>query len=215
MDAPVENAGQKINCLKCRQRLQIPPAERAKTILADAMGVHDDGEPIPIAQIAPGLPTPAPSQAKPPPLPNEQIAPKLPTPVLSPAKPPPLPNEPAQPARAVTRSPIQAVGMFFKWMFGDWRVRLAGIVGGGLVALTLVCTCGGLGVWYIWESTRTTRVTNDAKATLRNMGMPMEDLMLTHVEGNKFQGIGTSQGFRCTVEVIHDGRTVNVTARRN
>ena len=62
MNAPVEKAGKKVNCLKCGQRLQIPPAERAKTILAPSLGVDDDppdragGSPPPTAQIAPGPP---------------------------------------------------------------------------------------------------------------------------------------------------------------
>lgn len=43
MDAPLAQAGHKINCLKCGQRLQIPPPERAKTVLARGLGVHGDG----------------------------------------------------------------------------------------------------------------------------------------------------------------------------
>jgi hypothetical protein len=46
MDAPLERAGSKTNCLGCGQRLQIPPVERAKTILA-----------ISAAQAAPQPPT--------------------------------------------------------------------------------------------------------------------------------------------------------------
>jgi hypothetical protein len=44
MSAPVEKAGDKIHCLKCGQRLQIPPAERAKTVLAPSLGIDGDGE---------------------------------------------------------------------------------------------------------------------------------------------------------------------------
>lgn len=42
MVAPVSQAGKKANCPKCGQRLQIPPPERSKTILAASLGVEDD-----------------------------------------------------------------------------------------------------------------------------------------------------------------------------
>ncbi|MBI1833027.1 MAG: hypothetical protein HYR84_16425 [Planctomycetes bacterium] len=61
MSAPVEKAGEKINCLKCGQRLQIPPAQHAKTILASAF--ESENEPKlgsnPVAPIAPGPPPPS------------------------------------------------------------------------------------------------------------------------------------------------------------
>ena len=42
MEAPIERAGKKIHCLKCGQRIQIPPPEHAKTILATPLGVQED-----------------------------------------------------------------------------------------------------------------------------------------------------------------------------
>jgi hypothetical protein len=77
MEAPVAQAGNKINCLKCGQRLQIPSVERAKTILAPmvAMPAKPAGQPaaagtpvatqaaaaaIPVARYAnPSAPAPA------------------------------------------------------------------------------------------------------------------------------------------------------------
>lgn len=65
MEAPVALAGTKTNCktLNCRQRLQIPSAERAKTILAAGSVVDDDPQPPanPVtptmaAQVAPAPP---------------------------------------------------------------------------------------------------------------------------------------------------------------
>ena len=49
MDAPVDRAGNKIHCLKCGQRLQIPSAERALTILAPSLGVDGDADAAPTA----------------------------------------------------------------------------------------------------------------------------------------------------------------------
>jgi hypothetical protein len=57
MEAPLAQAGNKINCLKCGQRLQIPSAEHANTILASGMGVHDDVEQRPLPQSQPTIPT--------------------------------------------------------------------------------------------------------------------------------------------------------------
>ena len=47
MEAPVGRAGDKIHCLNCGQRIQIPPAERAKTILAPALNPQDYRQPAP------------------------------------------------------------------------------------------------------------------------------------------------------------------------
>jgi hypothetical protein len=134
MDAPVEMADRKINCLKCGQRLQIPPGERARTILATGLGVReDDASPpatndpvIPMAQIAPALPTPIP-----------------------PAAPAPLPGEPGHAADAISRSPSQAVGMFLKWIWRDRRFRLVSAMSAVLLACFFFCTCGGVGVRYV------------------------------------------------------------------
>lgn len=52
MEAPIERAGNKINCLKCGQRMQVPPAERAKTILSPALGIDDDNLIPPISSTA-------------------------------------------------------------------------------------------------------------------------------------------------------------------
>ena len=134
MDAPVESAGLKINCLKCGQRLQIPPAERAKTIMAAGLGIREDGATVPMGNEAP-LPTaqiaPAPSAPLPP---TAAIAPPL--------------TGSAQPTPAVSRSPSQAVGMFFKWIWRDRRFRLFGTVGVGLFACLVCLFCGGGGVRY-------------------------------------------------------------------
>jgi hypothetical protein len=136
MDAPVENAGRKINCLKCGQRLQIPPAERAKTILAAALGVHQDDDASPAAGNNPSIPT-------------AQIAPALPAPSPPTAALAPPPTEPAQPGPAVIRSPSQAVAMFLKWILGDRRFRLAGVIGIGVTSCVLCIFCGGSGVRYV------------------------------------------------------------------
>ena len=53
MEAPVHRAGDKISCRKCGQRLQIPPPERSKTILAPRVCVDSD-QPGP----PPTVPTP-------------------------------------------------------------------------------------------------------------------------------------------------------------
>jgi hypothetical protein len=57
MEAPLASAGNKIACLACGQRLQIPPAQRAKTILAPVVT-------IPTAQFAPPLATSAPTTVR-------------------------------------------------------------------------------------------------------------------------------------------------------
>jgi hypothetical protein len=72
MEAPVASAGNKINCLKCAQRLQIPPAERAKTILAPGLGVRDDSEAA--TQFAPVAPRPPVATQSPPILPARPAA---------------------------------------------------------------------------------------------------------------------------------------------
>ena len=76
MDAPVQRAGNKINCLKCGQRVQIPSAERAKTVLAPALGVHYDPDDFPPAGTSPtvtqgssGVVQPVPVQSQIPPSP--------------------------------------------------------------------------------------------------------------------------------------------------
>jgi hypothetical protein len=136
MDAPVENAGHKINCLKCRQRLQIPPAERAKTILAAVLGIYEDGDESLPAGNDPAIPT-------------AQIAPAQPAPLPPAAASAPPPTEPAQRNPTVNRSPSQAVAMFLKWIFGDRRFRLAGVIGIGVTSCLLCIFCGGSGVRYV------------------------------------------------------------------
>ena len=42
MEAPIERAGKKIHCLKCGQRIQIPPPQHAKTIMVPILGVVED-----------------------------------------------------------------------------------------------------------------------------------------------------------------------------
>lgn len=61
MEAPVERAGNKINCLKCGQRMQVPPAERAKTVLSPALGIDDDNvaSPMPSTAVQSGSPPPS------------------------------------------------------------------------------------------------------------------------------------------------------------
>lgn len=68
MDAPVAQAGAKTNCLQCGQRLQIPPLERAKTVLAPSLGVENDQ---PSTDIAAGTPRNNPTPSAPPPLPPD------------------------------------------------------------------------------------------------------------------------------------------------
>jgi len=68
MDAPVAQAGSKTNCLKCGQRLQVPPPERAKTVLAPSLGVDNDQ---PNTDIAAGTPPSNPAPPAPPPLPPD------------------------------------------------------------------------------------------------------------------------------------------------
>jgi hypothetical protein len=69
MTAPVDRAGDKINCLKCGQRMQVPPAERAKTILSPALGVDGENS-APSGGDASGSPTGL-KTGSPPPLLNE------------------------------------------------------------------------------------------------------------------------------------------------
>jgi hypothetical protein len=85
MEAPVAQAGNKMNCLQCGQRLQIPSAERAKTILASELGLHDSVEQhppqsqptIPTAEFAPALPPRPVPTARPAIPPSEPPAPIL------------------------------------------------------------------------------------------------------------------------------------------
>jgi hypothetical protein len=137
MDAPVENAGHKINCLKCRQRLQIPPAERAKTILAAALSVYEDGDASPPVGNDPLIPT-------------AQIAPALPAPLPPSAASAPQPTEPGQPNPTVSRSPSQAVAMFSKWIWGDRRFRLGAIAAAGLLTLGCICWLGITATSWVW-----------------------------------------------------------------
>src|SRR4051812_37257966 len=60
LSAPIDQAGSKINCSNCGQRLQIPPPDRTKTVLAAGLGVSDDPTPSRSAMAA--KPQPAESQ---------------------------------------------------------------------------------------------------------------------------------------------------------
>src|SRR5262245_55486520 len=72
MEAPLERGGDKINCLKCGQRLQIPSPKHAQTVLAADLTSPDSFSvtPIPVAQapVAPPLPTAVPLAAAEPPI---------------------------------------------------------------------------------------------------------------------------------------------------
>src|SRR5262245_3940001 len=61
MEAPLGRGGDKINCLKCGQRLQIPSPKHAQTVLATDL-TAPESVPIPVAHahIAPPLPTAVP-----------------------------------------------------------------------------------------------------------------------------------------------------------
>ena len=52
MEAPVGRAGDKIHCLRCGQRIQIPPAERARTILAPTLDPQDYHQPAPTSPLS-------------------------------------------------------------------------------------------------------------------------------------------------------------------
>lgn len=80
MSAPIAKGGEKINCLQCGQRLQIPSGERAKTIMAPGLCVNDESNPAPheLAQEPPPLPPPLPATPA-----------STPPPLSSPAVPPP------------------------------------------------------------------------------------------------------------------------------
>ncbi len=138
MDAPVERAGNKINCLKCGQRLQIPPAERATTILAPALGLHKAGKPGPGLRASDSsLPT-AHIAAQPPPMPPMAVPATTPT------------TESAELSRVVQGSPTQALGIFLKWLWRDRRFRLGAIAAAGLLALTCICWLGISSIGWLW-----------------------------------------------------------------
>src|SRR5262245_44698166 len=95
MEAPVQSAGHKVHCLKCGQRLQIPPAERARTILAPGLGVREEGEELPAYSSVP----------------TAQFA-------------PPVTADASAPASAVDRSTGTARRGRLRRLWGDRRTRL-------------------------------------------------------------------------------------------
>lgn len=122
MEAPIDKAGNKINCLKCGQRLQIPPPEHAKTVLASGLGVHDE-VPKPKSKSSAQITSPQPAVLPP---------------VAKHAPPPPSSST----SVPITRTPSQAVGGFFKWVFADWRLRWLSGLAVGLAVLSCTCMVG-------------------------------------------------------------------------
>jgi hypothetical protein len=135
MEAPVGRAGQKINCLKCGQRLQIPPEERAKTILAPSLGIHEEGQPVslprpssvPIAQVAALPPSPLPPRAMP--------APPIETGELHPP---------------VTLSLGQAIGTFLRWVWRDRHFRVVASVAAGMLVVGCTWWVGLSVIGWAW-----------------------------------------------------------------
>jgi hypothetical protein len=137
MDAPVERAGTKINCLKCGQRLQIPPPERAKTILAPVLGVHEEPK-----QDDPASESITPSS-------QVQTPPAQPLP-LAPLAPPAAPRESSETPTPIASAPSQAVVTFFKWLWTDRRFRYGTVATTGLLALGCACFIGISSARLLW-----------------------------------------------------------------